>query len=116
MRIDIDVLASVMDQSGLRGRVYCRSLARAPWGLEFDGGPDGGGLFHLVVSARNLVFDAILISNTCANVMKHASAIQTDHVARPVGKRRPTQRSQAWFRLVVWGSGVALMEIDNQSG
>jgi AraC-like DNA-binding protein len=50
MRIDIDVLASVIEQSGLRGRVYCRTLGRAPWGLDFDGGTDGGGLFHLVVS------------------------------------------------------------------
>jgi AraC-like DNA-binding protein len=50
MRIDIDVLASVIEQGGLRGRVYCRSLARAPWGLDFDGGADGGGLFHLVLS------------------------------------------------------------------
>ena len=50
MRIDVDVLASVIEQSGLRGRVYCRSLARAPWGLDFDGGTDGGGLFHLVMS------------------------------------------------------------------
>jgi AraC-like DNA-binding protein len=50
MRIDIDVLARVIEQSGLRGHVYCRSLGRAPWGLDFDGDPDGGGLFHLVLS------------------------------------------------------------------
>src|SRR6185436_265662 len=50
MKNDIDVLASVIEQSGLRGRVYCRSLGRAPWGLDFDGGTDGGALFHLVVS------------------------------------------------------------------
>jgi AraC-like DNA-binding protein len=50
MRIDVDVLASVIEQSGLRGRVYCRSLGRAPWGLDFDGGTAGGSLFHLVVS------------------------------------------------------------------
>lgn len=44
------MLASVIEQSGLRGRVYCRSLGRAPWGLDFDGGADDGSLFHLVVS------------------------------------------------------------------
>jgi len=50
MGFDIDVLASVIEQSGLRGRVYCRSLGRAPWGLDFDGGTADGSLFHLVVS------------------------------------------------------------------
>lgn len=50
MPADIDVLASVIEQSGLRGRVYCRSVGRAPWGLDFDEGPEQGALFHLVVS------------------------------------------------------------------
>jgi AraC-like DNA-binding protein len=49
MRIDTDVLASVIEQSGLRGQVYCRSTGRAPWGLDFDGVSDAA-LFHLVVS------------------------------------------------------------------
>jgi AraC-like DNA-binding protein len=50
MRVDIDVLASVIEQSGLRGRVYCRSLGRAPWGLDFGGDAGDGGLFHLILS------------------------------------------------------------------
>lgn len=50
MSVDVDVLARVIEQSGLRGRVYCRSLARAPWGLEFHGDAEGGALFHLVLS------------------------------------------------------------------
>ena len=48
MMTDIDVLASVIEQSGLRGRIYCRSVGRAPWGLDFDG-EDDGALFHLVL-------------------------------------------------------------------
>lgn len=49
MRIDIDVLAHVIEQSGLRGRMYCRSLGRAPWGLDFESSTDAA-MFHLVVS------------------------------------------------------------------
>jgi AraC-like DNA-binding protein len=44
----IDLLATVLERTGLRGRVYCRSTGRAPWGLDFDG--NDGALFHLIVS------------------------------------------------------------------
>jgi AraC-like DNA-binding protein len=43
-----DVLGHVLESSQLRGRVFCESVARAPWGLRFAARDDA--VFHLVTS------------------------------------------------------------------
>jgi AraC-like DNA-binding protein len=41
-----DLLAAVLERTGLRGQVYCRTQARAPWGLSFK--QQAGAVFHTV--------------------------------------------------------------------
>jgi AraC-like DNA-binding protein len=45
---DDDLLGHVLEQTSLRGRVFCQTEARAPWALRFDRQP--GAAFHLVTS------------------------------------------------------------------
>jgi AraC-like DNA-binding protein len=45
---DSDVLTAVLERSGLRGRVYCRTEAHAPWGLSLGAQP--GAVFHAVAA------------------------------------------------------------------
>jgi len=45
---DNDVLAAVLEQSGMRGAVYCQTQAVAPWGLRFPA--QDGAIFHCVVT------------------------------------------------------------------
>ena len=49
-----DVLGSVLELTRLRGRVYCQTVATAPWGLSF--GPTGDAAFHLVMSGTCHLF------------------------------------------------------------
>jgi AraC-like DNA-binding protein len=49
-----DVLAHILEQTRLHGRVYCQSIARAPWGLRFDDGAEA--LFHLVTAGTCWLF------------------------------------------------------------
>jgi AraC-like DNA-binding protein len=49
-----DVLAQILEQTRLRGRVYCQSVARAPWGLRFDEG--AGAMFHVVTAGACWLF------------------------------------------------------------
>ena len=46
----LDVLGQVLDETRLRGRVYCETLARAPWGVSFEAGDPP--VFHLVTAGR----------------------------------------------------------------
>lgn len=45
---DGDVLAAVLERTGLRGRVYCSTQARGIWGLSFRQQP--GAVFHCISS------------------------------------------------------------------
>jgi AraC-like DNA-binding protein len=49
-----DVLTQILEQTRLRGRVYCQSVARAPWGLRFDDG--AGAMFHVVTAGACWLF------------------------------------------------------------
>jgi AraC-like DNA-binding protein len=49
-----DVLSLVLAQTRLRGRVYCQSVARAPWGLRF--GQRAEALFHVVTAGACWLF------------------------------------------------------------
>lgn len=46
MNDDNDVLAALLERTGLRGKVYCHTQARAPWGLSFAA--EAGAVFHTV--------------------------------------------------------------------
>lgn len=46
MSYDSDVLATVLERSGLRGQVYCSTEARAPWGLALQ--QRAGAVFHVI--------------------------------------------------------------------
>jgi len=35
-----DVLGQILDRSRLTGQIYCRTVARAPWGLRFPARPE----------------------------------------------------------------------------
>jgi AraC-like DNA-binding protein len=45
---DNDLLATVLERTGLRGHVYCSTEARAPWGLSLREQP--GAVFHAISS------------------------------------------------------------------
>lgn len=45
---DNDLLAAVLERTGLQGRVYCRTSAPAPWGLHFA--PRDGAVFHAIAA------------------------------------------------------------------
>lgn len=51
-RVDLtrspDVLGQILDRSRLRGQLYCRTDARAPWGLTFPARPEA--MLHLVTA------------------------------------------------------------------
>ncbi len=47
---DEDVLTGVLDALGVRGRLFCRSELRAPWGLALP--PDEGAHFHVLERGR----------------------------------------------------------------
>jgi len=49
-----DVLAYILEQTRLQGRVYCQSIARAPWGLRFEDRVEA--LFHLVTAGTCCLF------------------------------------------------------------
>ena len=49
-----DVLTRILEQTRLHGRVYCQSIARAPWGLRFDNRAEA--LFHLVTAGACWLF------------------------------------------------------------
>lgn len=46
----MDVLADVMKTLQFEGRIYCRSVLRAPWGMEMP--PTEGAAFHIVSSGE----------------------------------------------------------------
>src|SRR5258708_1400889 len=45
-----DVLGELIERTRLHGRVFCRSVARAPWGLRFPAAPQAA--FHLVTAGN----------------------------------------------------------------
>ena len=49
-----DVLAHILEQTRLHGRVYCQSIGRAPWGLRFEERAEA--LFHLVTAGACWLF------------------------------------------------------------
>jgi AraC-like DNA-binding protein len=49
-----DVLSNVLAQTRLRGRVYCQSVARPPWGLRFENRAEA--LFHVVTAGTCWLF------------------------------------------------------------
>ncbi|WP_437503082.1 cupin domain-containing protein [Sorangium sp. So ce1099] len=49
-----DVLGRVLELTHLRGRIYCHTSARAPWGLCVDASADAG--FHLVTAGTCWLF------------------------------------------------------------
>src|SRR5215468_9356835 len=49
-----DVLSNVLAQTRLRGRVYCQSVARPPWGLRFA--DRAQALFHVVTAGACWLF------------------------------------------------------------
>lgn len=48
-----DVLGQVLERSRLRGQIYCRTLARAPWGLRFPARREAA--LHLVMAGTCLL-------------------------------------------------------------
>ena len=46
----IDNLGELIERTRLRGRVFCQSLARPPWGLRFPAAPQA--LFHLITAGN----------------------------------------------------------------
>jgi AraC-like DNA-binding protein len=51
-----DLLGHVIDATRLRGRVFCQTVARPPWGLQFEARP--GAAFHLVTAGSAIVLSA----------------------------------------------------------
>jgi AraC-like DNA-binding protein len=49
-----DVLGQILDRSRLNGQLYCRTVARAPWGLRFPARPEVA--LHLCVAGTCLLF------------------------------------------------------------
>jgi len=49
-----DVLGQVLERSRLHGQVYCRTVARAPWGLRFPERSEA--VLHLVMAGTCLLF------------------------------------------------------------
>ena len=49
-----DVLGQILDRSRLTGQIYCRTVARAPWGLRFPARPEV--VLHLCVAGTCLLF------------------------------------------------------------
>ena len=49
-----DVLGQVLERSRLRGQLYCRTAARAPWGLRFPA--RRGAALHMVMAGTCLLF------------------------------------------------------------
>ena len=43
-----DVLGQILERTRLRGQIYCRTVARAPWGLRFP--PTATATLHLVIA------------------------------------------------------------------
>ncbi|MCP3097274.1 AraC family transcriptional regulator [Myxococcus sp. K15C18031901] len=43
-----DLLGRILERTGLRGQVYCRTVARAPWGLRFP--PTNTATLHMVIA------------------------------------------------------------------
>lgn len=48
-----DVLGQMLERSRLRGQLYCRTVARAPWGLRFPARPEAA--LHLVMAGTCLL-------------------------------------------------------------
>lgn len=51
-----DLLGHVIEASRMRGRVFCQTIARPPWGLQFEA--RAGAAFHLVTAGNALVLSA----------------------------------------------------------
>jgi AraC-like DNA-binding protein len=49
-----DLLGQMLERSRLRGGLYCRTVARAPWGLRFPARPESA--LHLVMAGTCLLF------------------------------------------------------------
>lgn len=49
-----DVLGQILERSRLRGQLYCRTEARAPWGLGFPSQPEA--VVHLILSGACVLF------------------------------------------------------------
>jgi AraC-like DNA-binding protein len=49
-----DVLGQILDRSRLNGQLYCRTVARAPWGLRFPARPEVA--LHLCVAGTCFLF------------------------------------------------------------
>ena len=43
-----DLLGQILERTRLRGQLYCRTVARAPWGLRFA--PTASAALHLVIA------------------------------------------------------------------
>jgi AraC-like DNA-binding protein len=76
-----DLLASVLERTGLRGHVYCRSSARGAWGLRFAARP--GAVFHAVAAGscwlsyrsrriQLVAGDVVLLPRTIAHTLSDA--------------------------------------------
>ena len=73
-----DVLGQMLERSRLRGQLYCRTVARAPWGLRFPASPQAS--LHLVMAGTCLLFqgpervvlgpgDVVLVPHGAAHAM-----------------------------------------------
>jgi AraC-like DNA-binding protein len=49
-----DVLGQILERSGLRGQLYSRTVARAPWGLRFPARPKAA--LHLIMTGTCVLF------------------------------------------------------------
>ena len=63
-----DVLGHVLESSQLRGRVFCASAARAPWGLRFAARPEA--VFHLVTAGS-----AVLLAGTAPRTLDQGDLV-----------------------------------------
>ena len=51
-----DVLGQILERTRLRGQLYCRTVARAPWGLKFPARPAQAAL-HMVTAGTCWLFE-----------------------------------------------------------
>jgi AraC-like DNA-binding protein len=94
-----DVLGQILERSRLRGQIYCRTAARAPWGLTFPQRPEAA--LHLVMAGT-----CLLIQGTERVVLGPGDLVLVPHGAGHVladSVRSPRQSLDAW--LAGWQGG-----------